>query len=240
MIRKTRAGPEYAVAKFILLFVSILPVAGAQESSLEKVIGGLEEYLNMAGAQHAKDFRPLTQHERARLYWRGLINPWSVVKATASGGIDHAHTKPQEWGQGWGAYGKRVANIEGQYAVQKTVSYLIAAPLHEDNRYFGSGKRGFWPRMQYALIASVSARHDNGKLYFSVSQFGGVAAGAFVSRLWLPPSESSASDAAISFGITTASNSGVSIVKEFLPDLFRAIGRKKKTPQSPAAAQSGR
>jgi hypothetical protein len=32
-------------------------------------------------------------------------------------------------GPGMGACGKRVANIEGQYAIQKTISYLMGAAL---------------------------------------------------------------------------------------------------------------
>ncbi|HEY7388179.1 MAG TPA: hypothetical protein VH640_06705 [Bryobacteraceae bacterium] len=186
----------------------------------------MENYLNMAGSQTAKDFRPLTQDERTALYLRSLINPWGFAKAAASGAIDQGNDKPEEWGQGWGPYGQRVANIEGQYVTQKTVTYLFSSALHEDTRYFGSGRPGFWPRLEYAVASSVLARHDNGKLYVSVSQLGGVAAGAFVARLWLPPSQSSASDAAASFGITMGSNAAVSVVKEFLPDLLHRAARR--------------
>jgi hypothetical protein len=181
----------------------------------------------MAGTRTAADFQPLTQQERTDLYLRSLTNPWGFAKAAMSGGIDQWHNKPQEWGQGWGPYGQRAANIEGQYLVQKTVSYLISTPLHEDNRYFGSGKHGIWPRTRYALASSILARRDNGELRISVSQLGGVAAGAFVARLWLPGSQSTAGDAAVSFGITIGSNVAFSVVKEFLPDLLNRAARKK-------------
>jgi hypothetical protein len=78
------------------------------------------------------------------------------------------------------------------------------------------------------------ARHDDGSRHFSVSQVGGVAAGAFLSRLWQPPSQSSAGDGAVSFGITMGSNIGFSVAKEFLPDLGRAIVKKnRKKPSNP-------
>jgi hypothetical protein len=64
----------------------------------------------------------------------------------------------------------------------------------------------------------------------SISQLGGVAAGAFLSRYWQPPSQRSAGDGAVSFGITMASNMGFSVLKEFLPDLGRIISKKHKTP----------
>jgi hypothetical protein len=50
------------------------------------------------------------------------------------------------------------------------------------------------------------------------------------SRVWLPPSQSSAGDGAVSFGITMGSNAGFGIVKEFLPDLGRALAKKHKKP----------
>jgi hypothetical protein len=53
-----------------------------------------------------------------------------------------------------------------------------------------------------------------------------VAAGAFAARLWLPRSQNSVGDAAVSFGITMGSNAGFSVFKEFLPDLLRKAGRK--------------
>jgi len=65
---------------------------------------------------------------------------------------------------------------------------------------------------------------------------GGVAAGAFLARTWLPPSQSSASAGAVSFGITLASNMGFSVVKEFLPDLGRALAKKHKKPATGAGS----
>jgi hypothetical protein len=212
---------------FFCCYFLIPLTAEAQPSAVQKAVGAFESYLNMAGSQTAADFRPLTKKERDDLYLRSLINPWGFAKASMSAGIDQWHDKPQEWGQGWAPYGKRVANIEGQYLVQKTVTYLISSPLHEDNRYFGSGKHGFWPRTKYAVANSVLARRDNGRQYVSFSQLGGVAAGAFAARLWLPPGQSNAGDAAVSFGITMGSNTALSVVKEFLPDLIRRAASKK-------------
>src|SRR5262249_20928371 len=69
---------------------------------------------------------------------------------------------------------------------------------------------------------------DDGSRHLSISQLGGTAAGAFLSRPWLPPSQHSAGDAAISFGITMATNIGSGVLKEFLPDIARAITKKNK------------
>lgn len=202
--------------------------AEPESTSVGKGIDYLFNYLNMAGTMQASEFRPLTRRERNHLYLKTMVNPLGYIKAGFSAGLDQWRDKPPEWEQGASGYGRRFANIVGQYSIQRTVTFGLASALHEDNRYFNSGKRGLWPRTGYALASGMLSRHDDGSLHLSISQVGGVAAGAFSSRFWLPPSQHSAGDAAVSFGITMASNMGFGLVKEFLPDLGRALAKKRK------------
>lgn len=197
-------------------------------SPVSRGIGYIFNYLNMAGTTKASDFKPLTQPERSRLYLETMINPFGYIKAGFSAGIDQWNNKPPEWGQGASGYGKRYMNILGQYSIQRTVTFGLSSAFHEDNRYFNSGKKEFWPRIGYAISSGILARHDDGSRHISISQLGGVAAGAFLSRSWQPRSQNSAADGAISFGITMASNMGFGVVKEFLPDLGRAIRKHRK------------
>lgn len=209
--------------------------AEPKTGALNRTIDNLFNYLNMAGATKASDFQPLTQHERTHIYLKTMVNPLGYVKAGFSAGIDQWEDKPEEWEQGASGYGKRFANILGQYSIQRTVTFGLGSLLHEDNRYFNSGKRGFWPRVGYSMVSGILARHDDGTRHVSISQLGGVAAGAFLSRTWQPPSQSSAGDGAVSFGITMSSNMGFGVVKEFLPDLGRAIAKKRKKSSASAA-----
>jgi hypothetical protein len=200
------------------------------------LIRNIFDLFNMAGAQTAQNFRPLTQSERNHLYFRSMVNPLSFIRVAGSAGIDQAKDKPDEWEQGASGYGKRFANIFGQYSIQRTVTYGLGSVLHEDNRYFNSGQKSFWPRVGYALESGILARRDDGTRRFSISQAGGTAAGAFLARPWLPPSQSSLADAATSFGITTGTNIGFGVFKEFLPDMIRPLLKKHKqsanTPDS--------
>jgi hypothetical protein len=194
---------------------------------VQKSISALQNYLGMAGTKTVAEFQPLTQKERNEEFLKSLVNPWGFGKAGLSAGLDHLAHKPEEWGQGAAGYGRRVANIEGQYLVRKTVTYGLSSALHEDNRYFGSGKKGLWRRVGYALASSALARNDAGKLRPSISQLVGVAAGAGFSRLWLPDSQNGPADAAMSFTFSMAGNAGASIAKEFIPDIFRHFSDKK-------------
>jgi len=209
------------------------PVSAQPKSGkLQRTIDNLFNYLNMAGAEKASNFQPLTQRQRTQIYFKTMVNPLGYLKAGFSAGIDQWNDKPVEWEQGASGYGKRFANIVGQYTIQRTVTFGLSSALHEDNRYFNSGKKGFWSRTGYAVASGILARHDDGTLHVSISQLSGVAAGAFLSRTWLPPSQNSPGDAAVSFGITMASNMGFGVVKELLPDLGRAISKKRKPPES--------
>jgi len=234
---KVSLNTKKAASLIALLFLVSLPARAQNQKKdasksgpVAKGLDHLFNYLNMAGTEKAAEFKPLSQPERNRLYLKSMVNPFTFVKAGSSAGIDQWNNKPSEWGHGADAYGKRFANILGQYAVQKTATYGLSSLLHEDNRYFNSGKRGVWPRVGYALSSGILARHDDGSRHISISQIGGTAAGAFVARAWLPPSQSSAADGAVSFGITIASNIGFGIVKEFLPDLGRKLSKKNKQP----------
>ena len=223
------------LAMFVLVFG---PLVAAQDhnsaatkqdpSPVGKGVDYLLNYLNMAGTMKARDFRPLTQRERTQLYLKTMVNPLGYIKAGFSAGIDQWKDKPPEWEQGASGYGKRSANLVGQYSIQRTVTFGLGSALHEDNRYFNSGKKGLWPRAGYAVASGLLARHDDGSRYVSISQVGGVAAGAFLSRAWQPSSQQTAGDGAVSFGISMASNMGFSVVKEFLPDLGRVITKKRK------------
>ena len=228
------------LAMLVLLFGPL--VAAQNQSSADakkdpspvgKGVDYLLNYLNMAGTKKGSDFRPLTQRERTQLYLKTMVNPLGYIKAGFSAGIDQLKDKPPEWEQGASGYGKRFANIVGQYSIQRTVTFGLASGLHEDNRYFNSGKKGLWPRAGYAIASGILARHDDGSRHVSISQVGGVAAGAFLSRAWQPTSQHSAGDGAVSFGISMTSNMGFSVVKEFLPDLGRVITKKSKKGFSP-------
>lgn len=201
-----------------------------QPAGMGKLTTAIFDYLTMAGTDTSASFKPLTQHERTSSYLKSLVNPVLYFKGAMSGAIDLANNKPPDWEQGASGYGKRVGNIMGQYGIQRTVTFGVSSLLHEDNRYFASGKKGLWRRTGYAVTASFLARHDNGKRYPSVSLVGGFAAGGFISRSWQPPTTRSMGDGAVSFGYSMGYNVLACIAKEFLPDIVRPLTKHRKQP----------
>ena len=173
-------------------------------------------------------FMPLTQSERLDNYLRGLVSVESVLRTAAAAGIRQAENGPEEWGQGAQGYGERFGSSFAQHVINRTLRYGISAALHEDNRYFVSGQTGFLRRTKYAIKSTFLARHDDGNQYFSFSRIGGDAGAAFISRIWQPPSTTSAVNGASSFGITIASDVGFNVFREFWPDLKSHLpGRRR-------------
>lgn len=179
-------------------------------------------YLLMTGTPQS-EFHPLTQKERFHEYASSLFNPLTLVVSFATAGSAQADNVPPAWGQGARGYGLRLGNYLAQDTMQLSLQMGAEALLHQDNRYFQSGAHSPWARIKYAVATSVLARGDSGKLRFSFSGVGSTAAVAFLSRTWQPSTDDSAENGAISFGISLATNAGLNVLKEFLPDLERKV-----------------
>ena len=142
-------------------------------------------------------------------------------------------------GEGAEGYGERFGSYFAKQAVQRTLRLGLEDALHEDNRYFSSGEHGFGRRVAYALKSSIMARSDDGKQHLSFSQVGSIAGAAFVSRLWQPASNNSAGDGAVSFGIGMATNAGMHVLREFLPDVTRRLFRRHEDARSSLVSGDG-
>ncbi|HUI80222.1 MAG TPA: hypothetical protein VLY24_19990 [Bryobacteraceae bacterium] len=194
--------------------------AAAPTSEQSGATKSLFYFLVMSGKTQDQ-FQPLTQGGRAAAYAKGLFSPFHFLTAAGSAAISQWKDVPAAWGQGGEGFGLRFGNYFAKQTVQRTLRWWGEAALHEDNRYFGSGEHGVWRRTKYAVVSSVLARHDDGRQYFSFSQLGSTAGAAFISRLWQPSTNSSAGDGATSFGISMATNAGLNVLREFLPDMLR-------------------
>lgn len=165
---------------------------------------------------------PMTQQERLRYYFRHMFNAESVLRSAAAAGINQAMNTPGEWHQGAEAYGRRFASSYGEHLISSTVMYGTSAVLHEDNRYFRSGRTGFGPRLKYAIASSFLARRDDGSKHFSISRFTGYAAAAAISRAWQPPSTNGPVNATTAFEIAVGVETGFNVAREFLPQIFHS------------------
>ena len=166
--------------------------------------------------RQAEDFVPMTRSERAAHYAHSLFGPEAFLFSAAHAGIGQLRNSPHVWGQGPEGFGRRYGSGYAQRIVGQTIENGLAFGLHEDNRYFRSGKTGIG-RLGYAVTSAFLARHDDGSRFISVSAIGGAAGGAFISRAWQPSSTTSMGAGARSFGISIGVHVGLNVAREYLP-----------------------
>jgi hypothetical protein len=163
----------------------------------------------------------LTQKQRFKEYVLTTAGPVPLIGEAAGAGISHWRNTPEEWGQGWSAFGKRYGSNLAYNGVRQTITYGTSIVFHEDYRYFVSHKQGFWKRTGYAVLHTFVARHPDGTEMFSISRTSGVLGASAISSIWGPASWKGigniAGNAGISFGITAGTN----VAREFLPDILR-------------------
>ena len=166
---------------------------------------------------------PLTQKERFRLYVANTIGAPTIAGEAVSAGFSQAIDSPHEWGQGMAGYGKRFASNLAYNAVRQTISYGASIPLHEDNRYFASGRESIKGRIIYALASPLIAHKPDGRATFSFSAAAGIAGAAMIPRYWYPPSWRGVGNAFPNAGWTFAGTAASNLFREFVPDIIRRI-----------------
>src|SRR4051794_13984314 len=160
------------------------PVAPAAPATPAKP--GIVDQLvtQIKGAAAGSPARP----ERFSEFVLSTVGPVPLLGEAAGAGISQWMNSPEEWGQGWKAFGKRYLSNLGYNGVRQTVTYGGSLMLGEDTRYFASSRSGIWPRTRHALVSTFTARHANGRDSFSISSTAGVISAAAVSSVWGPES----------------------------------------------------
>lgn len=171
----------------------------------------------------AEDFVPMTRSERFAYAVNRAVGPSALITSGIRASLNEGLNRPREWGQGMDGFGKRIGSTYAQHFIGTTLENGAAYALHEDNRYFASGKQSTWGRLFYASESTLLARHDDGTRSLSLSAIGGAVGAAFLSRTWQPPSTRSADDAAISFGLSLAMRAAFNTAREFSPLFLRRI-----------------
>lgn len=182
-----------------------------------KTEGLVDKVLGIVGPAEPK---VLTGKQRFVQYLLDTGGPLPILGEAAGAGISQWTNDPGEWGQGWGAYGKRFGSNLAYNGVRQTLTYTTALAFHEDNRYFASHQKGVWRRTRYALASTVMAQHPDGSRMFSVSSVTGVVGASAISSIWGPGSWKGVDNIAVNAGISFAATAGFNLVREFLPDVL--------------------
>ena len=160
---------------------------------------------------------PLTLKEKYRIALNRSVDPIEFVRIAAGAAIDQARNYPEEWGQGWDAFGVRMASGFGQQLVREQIQFGVWAIDHEDPRHRRSGLHGVWPRTKYAIVHTFIARRDDGSQIPAYSRFLGDYGAGFVSREWYPARFHHVQQGLDAGSVSLGLDVGLNVAREFIP-----------------------
>ena len=205
-----------------------------QLGSKDRLFYALPNFLTV---ESASQLPPLTAGQKFKLQARSQFDymeiPWYGILA----GLSQARNTSSGYGQGAQGYGKRYAS---EWADGSIENFMVAAVypslLHQDPRFYQSGKGSFWHRLAYAASRIVVTRTDSGRTVFNASEiFGSVTAAAISTYSYHPRDERTVGNTAKVWVTQMGLDAFTYNIKEFWPDIHRHFARKKQqTPADPA------
>ena len=173
-----------------------------------------------------KAYVPLSTGEKASVFGHRMIAPSAFAKTAFTAGIDQAKDSPEEWGQGMAGYGRRFAHKYTNRGMENAFGFLVAAPLHQDPRYFRAEESGLVHRVLHAARSSFITRTDSGGESLAAWRLAGNFGAQVVSNAWRPERQRTISDTlhrgTVSIGYDVISN----LLKEFWPDIRQKVLRR--------------
>jgi len=160
---------------------------------------------------------PLTFREKYGLALTRSFEPAELARIALGAGFDQLRNYPEEWGQGWDAFGVRMASGFGQHLIKEQIEAGVWAIDHEDPRHRRSGLHGIWPRTRYAVTHTFVARRDDGGQMPAYSRLIGDYGAGFISRDWFPSRFHTVQQGFDAGSISLAIDVGMNVLREFAP-----------------------
>lgn len=200
---------------------------------------------NFLSVESAGKLPPMTTKQKFAVVTRGSFDYIQVPWYAFLSAISQAENSEPGFGQGWGGYGKRFAASFADGTIENYMTgAILPSILHQDPRFYQSGKGSFMRRAFYAASRNIVTRSDSGKSQFNYSEVvgGGLSAAIstygyhpksrFVSTPTNPhkfiPSDRTLKNTASVWATQFGYDTMTIVVKEFWPDIHRKMSHKPK------------
>jgi hypothetical protein len=180
----------------------------------KRLLGIIPNYRTSPSLQN---YKPLTAGEKFKIASQDALDRGTFVQAALVGGESQLTNANRSFGQGVAGFGKYWGSAYGDFAIGDYMTEgVFPTLLHQDPRYFRRGTGSGLSRLGYAVGQIFWTHRDSGGTQFNYSYANNRTAADAVSKLGMQ------------IGFDVAGN----ILKEFWPDLARALGRKKPVPSA--------
>jgi len=185
---------------------------------------------NFLTLENAGQVQPLTVGQKFKVVTRSSFDyaeyPWYGFLA----GMSQAENSEPAYGQGATGYAKRYGAAFADGTIENYfTSAILPSVLHQDPRFFQSGKGGFWRRAGYAVSRIIVTRGDSGNTEFNFSEvFGSGISSAISTYSYHPQEDRTLRNTASVWGTQIGWDTVTYVVKEFWPDIRRKIHKEKQ------------
>lgn len=189
---------------------------------------------NFLTLENASDVPPMTAGEKFKAVARSTFDPVQYPWWAFLAGINQAENSEPGYGQGAVGYAKRYGSTMGDGITENfMVGAVFPSFLHQDPRFYQSGKGGFMHRLGYAMSRIVVTRGDSGKEQFNFSEILGSSSAAAISTYsYHPHDDKTLTNAASVWATEIAYDTLTLVAKEFWPDIRKKLNHKHSTDAS--------
>jgi hypothetical protein len=177
---------------------------------------------------YESDPAPLTTKMKFKLALKVSTDPVTAAGVFILASAKQAGNTP-DYGQGWGAYGKRFGAVAADgFSDIMIGGAILPSLLHQDPRYFYQGTGTTGSRIRHAVFSPFVARADNGDSQPNYSTLGGVLASSSLANLYYPRSNRGAGLVFGNFAIGIAERIGANVAQELFIGKFTRRGGHMK------------
>jgi len=160
---------------------------------------------------------PLSRTDKFKYRLFNTVELRGFAGAAMGAGVQQVFNSPREWGRGVDGYAKRYASAFGGAVIRQSLDLGFEGVLHEDPRYFPMDSGSTAARTWNALKQTFLTKTDSGKTTFAYGRFAAALATGQITRIWLPPSNSSVGYGFRSGGYSLGVDASVNLLYEFFP-----------------------
>lgn len=170
---------------------------------------------NQTNLQQSAYTRPDAK-KRFKRYVNGTVGPLALAKTFASAGYSTWRNSPEEWGDRWEGFGRRVASGFGKNVIKQTAIYGLDEALELDSGFYRSQNRSFKAKFKNAVVSPFTARKSDGKRTLGVPRIVGTYTSSVVAAEVWSPSRFDYKDGLRSGTISLGFNVLTNLFKEFV------------------------
>lgn len=175
------------------------------------------------------NYQPLTPGEKFKIASKDSFDRGTVVLAAIYAAEGQWTNGNRSFGQGAAGFGRYFGAAYGDFVIGNYMTEAVFPTLlHQDPRYFRRGTGSGWSRLGYAVGQIFWTHRDSGGTQFNYSEIVGNSVAVAISNGYYADNRN-ARDAASKLGVQVGVDTAANILKEFYPDLERAVHRRKKS-----------